>query len=113
MKRKSHRIVPVGVLGVIVAVAAFSVQAAVNFQRETHFRCYTVSQQTPQPAESVTLSDQFIAEATVTIDEPLKFLHPNVEERRADPGGGRAPDDVCGTAGAYPGFEGVHREPVR
>jgi len=76
MEQKSHRIVPVGVLGVIVAVAAFSVQAAVNFQRETHFRCYTVSQQTPQPAESVTLSDQFIAEATVTIDEPLQFCAP-------------------------------------
>src|SRR5436309_8269555 len=48
----------------------------VDFVNENHFRCYTVSQQTPQPATTVTLSDQFIESATLTIDEPLQFCAP-------------------------------------
>ncbi len=50
--------------------------AAVNLERETHFRCYIVSQQTPEPANTVTLEDQFIPEATLTVDEPLQFCAP-------------------------------------
>src|SRR5688500_2476235 len=48
----------------------------VNLERETHFRCYIVSQQTPEPANTVTLSDQFTEEATLTVDEPLQFCAP-------------------------------------
>ncbi len=51
----------------------------VDFTNETHFRCYTVSQQTPQPATAVTLSDQFIdflRPDTLSIDEPLEFCAP-------------------------------------
>ena len=48
----------------------------VDFVNETHFRCYTVSQQTPQPATTATLSDQFISSATLSIDEPLQFCAP-------------------------------------
>jgi hypothetical protein len=43
---------------------------------ETHFRCYIVSKQTPQPPDTVVLSDQFISNDTVVIDEPLEFCAP-------------------------------------
>ena len=59
-----------------VAKDAAPAFAAVNFERETHFRCYIVSQQTPEPANTVTLSDQFIPEATLSVDEPLQFCAP-------------------------------------
>jgi hypothetical protein len=49
---------------------------AVNFERETHFRCYVVSSQTPEPATIVTLDDQFQAATTLTVDEPLEFCAP-------------------------------------
>jgi hypothetical protein len=48
----------------------------VRFNQENHFRCYIVSSQTPQPAITVTLSDQFIPAATLTVDEPLQFCAP-------------------------------------
>jgi hypothetical protein len=63
----------------VMAVMAASAQAqrvGVDFVEETHFRCYIVSEQTPEPAETVTLSDQFIPEATLTVDEPLQFCAP-------------------------------------
>jgi len=41
-----------------------------------HFRCYIISQQTPRPATSVTLKDQFLEDVTLTIDEPLQFCAP-------------------------------------
>ncbi len=76
----------VGVLGLSVAAcetrptspAAVGPKPAfqVDFTGETHFRCYTVSQQTPQPATNATLSDQFIESATLSIDEPLQFCAP-------------------------------------
>ncbi len=47
-----------------------------DFEKDTHFRCYIVSQQTPEPAKAVTLSDQFIEEAMLTVDEPLQFCAP-------------------------------------
>ncbi len=77
----------VGVLGLSVAACdtrptspatgpAKPAFQTVDFVNETHFRCYTVSQQTPQPATTVTLSDQFISSATLSIDEPLQFCAP-------------------------------------
>src|SRR5436190_10454763 len=45
-----------------------------------HFRCYTVSQQTPQPAQTVTLDDQFTAgPVTVTVGEPVMFCAPTAK----------------------------------
>lgn len=44
---------------------------------ENHFRCYIVSQQTPQPAQTVTLEDQFTtAPETVSVGEPVMFCPP-------------------------------------
>ena len=50
-----------------------------NFEGETHFRCYIVSEQTPEPAETVTLTDQFQSE-TLTVDEPLQFCAPTSKD---------------------------------
>jgi hypothetical protein len=76
MNRTSRRVAALTALGVLLTLAVSTAQARVNFERETNFRCYIVSQQTPQPAETVTLSDQFIDEATLTVDEPLQFCAP-------------------------------------
>jgi hypothetical protein len=77
MERKSHRLAFAGLLMLFVVVGTPTAQAQrVNFDRETHFRCYIVSEQTPEPAKTVTLSDQFIEQATLTVDEPLQFCAP-------------------------------------
>lgn len=47
----------------------------VDFDLETHFRCYIVSQQTPDTAVEVILADQFNTD-TLTLDEPLQFCAP-------------------------------------
>jgi hypothetical protein len=51
----------------------------VRFNRENHFRCYIVSEQTPQPATTVTLTDQFLEDVTLTVDEPLQFCAPTAK----------------------------------
>jgi len=79
VRRGLHRAVLLAVAGLLVTVAASSAQAqrpGVDFVEETHFRCYIVSEQTPEPVKTVTLSDQFIAEATLSVDEPLQFCAP-------------------------------------
>jgi hypothetical protein len=76
MKRRSHRIIALTALGLLVTLAVSTAQARVAFEKETHFRCYIVSKQTPEPAQTVTLRDQFIDEATLTVDEPLQFCAP-------------------------------------
>lgn len=49
-------------------------------QDENHFRCYIVSQQTPQPAATVTLEDQFTdGPETVTVGEPVWFCPPTAK----------------------------------
>jgi hypothetical protein len=68
----------------VCGLVAFAVPTAfaqgprpkVDFEEETHFRCYIVSQQTPQPATSVTLDDQFLQDVPLEIDEPLQFCAP-------------------------------------
>jgi hypothetical protein len=47
---------------------------------ENHFRCYIVSQQTPEAAETVVLTDQFAVDQTLTVDEPLQFCAPTSKE---------------------------------
>src|SRR6266508_3429385 len=88
MKRSLAQVVARALCGLLLAIAALvvslaadhaavpSAQARVPFERETHFRCYIVSQQTPQAAETVTLSDQFLRNVTLTVDEPLQFCAP-------------------------------------
>jgi hypothetical protein len=48
----------------------------VNFEKETHFRCYTISNQTPEPANLVTLDDQFLPPTMLSVDEPELFCAP-------------------------------------
>jgi hypothetical protein len=77
MERNWYRLAVQALFGAILAVAVPTAWAQpVDFFVETHFRCYTVSQQTPQPATSVTLSDQFLKDVTLEIDEPLQFCAP-------------------------------------
>src|SRR6266508_4579797 len=76
MRRTTRRAAVLALLALLVSIGISSAQAGrVNFEKETHFRCYIVSQQTPEPAETVTLSDQFL-DATLTVDEPLQFCAP-------------------------------------
>jgi len=77
MKRSTRRVAALALLGFLLAIGVPTAQAGrVNFEKETHFRCYTISKQTPQPAQTVTLSDQFLQDVTLTIDEPLQFCAP-------------------------------------
>jgi hypothetical protein len=81
MERNSYRIAARALLGVVLVVAAPSAWAQpVNFERETHFRCYIVSEQTPRPATAVTLTDQFLENVTLTVDEPLQFCAPTSKD---------------------------------
>jgi hypothetical protein len=80
MKGKSHRIALLSLLGLLVVIVAPAAQGQqVKFERETHFRCYIVSEQTPAPARTVTLEDQFL-QATLSVDEPLQFCAPTSKE---------------------------------
>jgi hypothetical protein len=51
----------------------------VDLEKETHFRCYIVSRQSPQTAMTVTLEDQFLRQ-TLTVDEPLEFCAPTSKD---------------------------------
>jgi hypothetical protein len=80
MERRWYRVAVQVLLGVILAVAVPTAWAQkVDFEEETHFRCYIVSQQTPAPARTVTLKDQFQT-ATLTVDEPLQFCAPTSKD---------------------------------
>ena len=79
MARKSVCFAAVSVLGLMVMAPAAQAQR-VDFERETHFRCYIIGEQTPSPAHTVTLDDQFIAEATLSVDQPLQFCEPSVKD---------------------------------
>jgi hypothetical protein len=77
MERNWYRLAVQALLGAILAVAVPTAWGQpVDFEEETHFRCYIVSQQTPKPAETVTLSDQFLEDVALTVDEPLQFCAP-------------------------------------
>jgi hypothetical protein len=81
MERNLGRIGIAALLGVMLTSAIPSAWAQpVDFFEETHFRCYIVSQQTPQPATAVTLSDQFNEDVSLEIDEPLQFCAPVSKE---------------------------------
>jgi hypothetical protein len=82
MARKTSLVVALlGLLGLLLAGLVPTAQAQpVRFDRETHFRCYTISQQTPEPAETVTLTDQFMGPHTLTVDEPLEFCAPTSKD---------------------------------
>jgi hypothetical protein len=75
MARKSLRLLALAAFGLLVLAQPVQAQR-VDFEEETHFRCYTVSNQTPEPANLVTLDDQFRPPTTLSVDEPELFCPP-------------------------------------
>src|SRR5262249_53734860 len=69
-------------------------QSRVDFELETHFRCYIVSQQTPQPATPVALTDQFLENGLNRDRRTTAVLRAGVQERASDQGTRRTPDLV-------------------
>src|SRR5918996_2649171 len=82
MRAKSLRVLVVAALGLGLLVLAppVSAQPRVDFEEETHFRCYTISNQTPEPANLVTLDDQFLPPTTLSVDEPELFCAPTSKD---------------------------------
>jgi hypothetical protein len=79
-----NRRLSLGVAVALFAVAVFAVAAgpaaAQGPSDENHFRCYIVSQQTPQPAAAVTLEDQFTTEPVpVMVGEPVMICPPTAK----------------------------------
>jgi hypothetical protein len=75
MARKSLRVAILATFGAVLLAPPAQAQR-VDFEEETHFRCYTISNQTPEPANLVTLDDQFLPETMVSVDEPELFCPP-------------------------------------
>jgi hypothetical protein len=64
-------------VSLVVLIATPAPAPAQPPSRENHFRCYVISQQTPQPAVAVTLEDQFMTEPVpTTVGEPVLFCVP-------------------------------------
>jgi hypothetical protein len=82
MRTMLHRLSIAAPLAGMLVIATPSVEAQkkVDFFAETHFRCYVVSQQKPQPATAITLADQFRENVPLEIDEPLLFCPPVSKE---------------------------------
>jgi hypothetical protein len=77
MERLNFRLIaPLASAIVSSATYVAAAQPRDFFVEETHFRCYIVSQQTPQAATTVTLTDQFLENVTLTVNEPLQFCAP-------------------------------------
>src|SRR5262245_19429384 len=75
--RHATRLLFVGLVALAAPTAvAQGPKSNVDFELETHFRCYTVSKQSTQPATPVLLTDQFLANVSIEIDEPLQFCAP-------------------------------------
>ena len=66
----------IAVMSVVAAPASAKGQVD-----EQHFRCYIVSQQTPQPAEMITLEDQFTEDdpQATMVGEPVMFCPPTAK----------------------------------
>jgi hypothetical protein len=80
MKRRSYRVLVPALVGMAVLFVGGSPAPAQPPSDENHFRCYIVSQQTPQPAETITLEDQFTtAPVTVTVGEPVMVCAPTAK----------------------------------
>jgi hypothetical protein len=80
MKRRIQHRLTLGLLGVAIAFIGGAPAPAQPPSRENHFRCYIVSQQTPQPAVTITLEDQFTtAPETVTVGEPVMVCAPTAK----------------------------------
>jgi hypothetical protein len=76
MARTSLRLLALAAFGLLVLAQPAQAQPPVDFEEETHFRCYTISNQTPEPANLVTLDDQFLPPTMLSVDEPELFCPP-------------------------------------
>ncbi len=82
MQGIGRRILRLTRFGLVVAVGLLFLGTGVALCQhrvdQNHFRCYIISSQTPQPAESITLQDQFNVDApqSVLVGEPLMFCPP-------------------------------------
>ena len=85
MNETARRAAGVMLFGLTVATGLLFVATPVAIGQaqpidENHFRCYIVSQQTPQPAEAITLEDQFTtAPVPVMVGEPVMFCVPTAK----------------------------------
>src|SRR5919106_6169956 len=79
MACKSLRLAVLAAFGFVLLAQPAQAQRPVDFEEETHFRCYTISNQTPEPATTVSLDDQFL-EATLSVDEPELFCPPTSKD---------------------------------
>jgi hypothetical protein len=84
MNRRSYRIpslVTHSLLGLIMAASA-SAQSVRESGAQTkslkldHFWCYIISSETPDPAVTATLKDQFQTASDVSVGSPLQFCNP-------------------------------------
>jgi hypothetical protein len=85
MQRKARRVARLTLFGLIAAVGVLFVGSGVALGQpgpgvdQNHFRCYIISQQTPQAAQAITLDDQFTTEPEaqpVLVGEPVMFCPP-------------------------------------
>jgi hypothetical protein len=80
MKRRIRRGLAPALVVVTILLVGGAPAPAQPPSNENHFRCYIVSQQTPQPAETITLQDQFTtAPETVTVGEPVMVCAPTAK----------------------------------
>jgi hypothetical protein len=80
MQRDACRVGRLGLFGLIAVAGILLISPGdVLGQRvdEQHFRCYIISEQTPQAAQSITLEDQFTtAPQSTLVGEPVMFCPP-------------------------------------
>src|SRR5262245_26679863 len=80
MKRSLYRGLVPALIGISMLFVGGTPAPAQPISKQNHFRCYIVSQQTPQPSATVTLQDQFnTAPQTVTVGAPVMVCAPTAK----------------------------------
>ncbi len=80
MKSHVYRGLAPALVGAAILLVGGAPAPAAPPSDENHFRCYIVSQQTPQAAETITLDDQFTTTpVTVTVGEPVMVCAPTAK----------------------------------
>ena len=76
--QRTHSILVLMLAGLAIVLIGVVSTEAQGQQDQNHFRCYIVSQQTPQAGETITLEDQFNENdpQTVTVGEPVMICAP-------------------------------------
>jgi hypothetical protein len=80
MKRRVMKVFAPALIGLTIVLIGGAPAAAQPPSNENHFRCYIVSQQTPQAPEAITLEDQFSeAPVGVMVGEPVMVCAPTAK----------------------------------